>query len=294
MENFKETIRTLVEKKMGEGYTISLNNVPKNNGIILTGLSIIKNGCNISPTIYLDTLYAAYEAGQMTTEEVVEDILRSYERNKTTRQVDMRNFLNYELVKDKIVFKLVNREKNTELLKQVPHKEYLDLAIIFNVLISSEKMGQATILIRNEHMALWGVDTEQVYKQACVNTPHLMNYSLMRMGDVIKEMMGEIPVEAGDMSSVPMYVLTNEKKVSGAGCILYPNLLDDFSKVAGSFFILPSSIHEVLLLPTESKEDVEEMKLMVQEINRTQVQDEEVLSDSVYFYDAESNKLSIA
>lgn len=294
MEGFKNTIKTLVEKKMGEGYTISLNNVTKNNGIILTGLSIMEDGCNISPTIYLDALYAAYEVGQMTEDEVVEDIIRSYERNKTNRQVDMRQFFNYEFVKDKIVYKLVNKEKNAALLKQVPYIEYLDLAIIFNVLISSEKMGQATILIRNEHCKLWGVDSEQIYKQACLNTPNLMSYTLMRMKDVIEEMMGEIPAEAGDMSSVPMYVLTNEKKVSGAGCILYPDLLADFSKAAGSFFILPSSIHEVLLLPTESKEDVEEMKLMVQEINRTQVQDEEVLSDSVYFYDAESNKLSIA
>ena len=113
------------------------------------------------------------------------------------------------------------------------------------------------------------------------------------MKDILAEMMPEAQLEELP-DTVPMYVLSNKANVQGASCILYPNLLKDFaSAINGNFYILPSSIHECIFLPAESVEDPTTLQSMVKEVNMTQVEECEVLSDSVYFYDQSVGELTI-
>lgn len=298
--SFTTLVREEVEKRAGEQYTVRINDVRKNNGVILSGLTMMEDDSNISPTIYLNHYYEDYEDGRTTLTNVVNDVMDHYNRNKVNRSVDMRQFLNYESVKKGIVYKLVNTAKNKELLEDVPHMEFLDLSVVFQYLIQNEHFGTASILIHNAHMKLWDISVEELYQVADANTQKLQGYELRSMIDAIRDLLAmDTTGEVADIEymeehadNVPMYVLSNKNKVGGASCILYDGLLADFATaIGGNFYVIPSSIHEVLLLPADNKDEQEEIKAMIKEINDTQVRTEEILSDSLYFFDKEEGQL---
>ena len=303
--NFKTLVREEIARRTEEQYRVRINDVMKNNGVVLSGITMMQDDSNISPTIYLNHLYEAYENGEVTLESIVEEVLDTYEKNKVNRSVDMRFFMNYESIKDRIIFKLIHAERNEELLKDVPHIRYLDLAIVFQCLVSEEMFGNATIMIHNAHLKIWDTTIEEIYRNAIQNTPKLQKYDIKNMRDILCEMMlleemegiGESGQDAYFKElpdSVPMYVLSNKARVQGAACILYPGILKDFAAaIRSDFYILPSSIHEVILLPAQGEEDREALKQMVREVNASQVEREEVLSDSVYYFDREQNELQV-
>ncbi len=299
--SFTMFVREEVEKRTGDCYKVRLDDVRKNNGIVLKGLTVTQDDSNISPTIYLNSYYEEYIRGRATLINVVNDVIDTYHRNKVNQSVDMRYFLNYESVKRRIIYKLVNTEKNRELLEDVPHIEFLDLSIIFQCLVTQEEFGRASILIHNVHLKLWDVSVEALYQSAKENTQQLQEYEIKGMTEVLHEIMSSAEALENSAredctsdfsSSVPMYVLSNKSRVEGAACMLYPNLIRDFAEaIQSSFYIIPSSIHELLLLPTKHLEESQEIKNMIREINDTQVHAEEILSYSLYLYDKEEQRI---
>lgn len=287
--NFTTLVQREVEKRAGENYRVKLNDVMKNNGVVLRGITLMQDDSNISPTIYLNPYYDAYENGDTTLGTVIDEVIDTYERNKINRSIDMKFFLNYETVRSRIIFKLINTEKNRELLRDVPYIPFHDLSIVFQCLVSEERFGNASILIHNVHLQLWKVNARELYECALENTPLLQGYEQADMDTVLEEMkaLGGIDdEEIEDMQQeVPMYVLSNKSRINGASCILYKDILKDFAMVVDKdLYVLPSSIHEVILLPSDGTQESEQLKEMVREINQSQVEKEEVLSDSVYYY----------
>lgn len=292
--SFKTLVMEEVERRAGTSCSVRLNDVMKNNGVILSGLTLMQDESNISPTIYLNNYYEDYENGETTLGMVINDVIDVYNRNKVNRNLDMRYLLDYENVKERIVFKLINTEKNRELLSDVPHLEFLDLSVVFQVLISDESIGSASVLIHNAHIKLWGVDNNELYKRAMKNTPALLEYEIKSMNDVISEIMSVDDDSGAYSGEMPMYVLSNKRKTDGAACMLYPELIGDFAKAAGSgLYIIPSSIHEILLLPAWSVDEGEELRNIIKEVNETQLLAEDVLSDSLYYYDIDLKEIKI-
>lgn len=298
--SFTMFVREEVDKRTEDCYKVRLDDVRKNNGVVLRGLTVTQDDSNISPTIYLNSYYEEYIKGRATLINVVNDVMDTYHRNKVNQSVDMRYFLNYESVRQKIIYKLVNTEKNKELLEDIPHIEFLDLSIVFQCLVTQEDFGRASILIHNVHLKLWDVSVEILYQAAKENTQQLQGYEIKGMTEVLQEIMcaedSENFTEDNERSSfsgsVPMYVLSNKSRVDGAACMLYPNLIQDFAEaIQSSFYIIPSSIHELLLLPTRHLEESQEIKSMIREINDTQVSAEEILSYSLYLYDKEERRI---
>ena len=287
--NFTTLVQREVEKRAGENYRVKLNDVMKNNGVVLRGITLMQDDSNISPTIYLNPYYDAYENGDTTLGTVIDEVIDTYERNKINRSIDMKFFLNYETVRSRIIFKLINTEKNRELLRDVPYIPFHDLSIVFQCLVSEERFGNASILIHNVHLQLWKVNARELYECALENTPLLQGYELADMNTVLEEMkaLGGIDdEEIEDMQQeVPMYVLSNKSRINGASCILYKDILKDFAMVVDKdLYVLPSSINEFILLPSDGKKESVQIKEMEREINQSQVEKEEVLSDSVYYY----------
>lgn len=287
-----EVERNLKVSRTGEKYIVRVNNVMKNNGVMLSGITLMQEDSNISPTIYLNNYYEAYEKGQTSLKTIVNDVVDTYDRNKVSRSVNMSFFMDYEKIKGRIIYKLINTERNKELLKDIPSITFHDLSIVFQCLVSEEKFGNATILIHNAHLKIWNKTVQDIYKEACINTPKLQKYDIKNMRDVINEMLAdemlcdEMFCDNNVNEQLPMYVLSNQARVQGASCMLYPDILKDFSTALNrDIFILPSSIHELILLPVMGDENSDELKEMVMDINKTQVEREEVLSDSVYYYD---------
>ena len=224
------------------------------------------------------------------------------DNDRKIQYVDMKYFLEYVNVKNNIVYKLIHTKRNRELLEDIPYIEFLDLSIVFQCLISVKESHLETLLIHNVHTKLWGVTVEELYRAAEENTQKLLPHELRNMVDVMEEIMKEEDAEEfnhGDCmaeleSTKPLYVLTNKKGIDGAVSMLYPGLLKDFADRIGSgFYIIPSSVHEVLFLPSENPEDREELKAMVKEINDTQMEAEEILSYSLYWFDNIKGKICI-
>ena len=286
-KEFVEYIKMNAGYIAGEGGNITINHVIKNNGCEMDGLVIMEKGKDIAPTIYLDSFYELYTNGE-NIKNIIRQIEVIYEQNKNNVTFDVNILKHFETIKDKIVYKVVNYRSNEKLLEQVPHKRILDLAVVFYCLLDNEYGRSATALIYNNNLKNWNVTIDDVYKAALKNTPDLLHSKISSMAALFEKCGVNVDGEEVDLKDyVPsdMYVLTNESKLNGAACILYENVLYDFAqKLGADLYILPSSVHEVILLPKLSMFEKDELVNMVKEVNTEGVAADEVLSDHVYEY----------
>ena len=284
---FVEYIKMNAGYIAGEGGNITINHVIKNNGCEMDGLVIMEKGKDIAPTIYLDSFYELYTNGE-NIKNIIRQIEVIYEQNKNNVTFDVNILKHFDTIKDKIVYKVVNYRSNEKLLEQVPHKRILDLAVVFYCLLDNEYGRSATALIYNNNLKNWNVTIDDVYKAALKNTPDLLHSKISSMAALFEKCGVNVDGEEVDLKDyVPsdMYVLTNESKLNGAACILYENVLYDFAqKLGADLYILPSSVHEVILLPKLSMFEKDELVNMVKEVNTEGVAADEVLSDHVYEY----------
>lgn len=297
MEQFAESIREKIEQQ-GWFEKVSIRNILKNNGVTCCGL-LLHGGSNLVPTIYLEPFFEAYGNGA-DMEEIVGKILENHESD-FREGVDMSFFREFSMVKDRICMKLVNREANVKLLSEVPYREFLDMAVVYYVDYYNPEVGAGTIQVYNSHMEMWGVTEEKLWEVASTNTPERKPGRIESMGDILAEM--NAGQEDGDSeycscvvkSSVSMLVITNEERVYGAAVVLYSRMLKQAAdKIGSDLFILPSSLHEMIAIPVTEGRETAELKEMVMEVNRNVLQQEEVLSDNVYIYRREQDKLEVA
>ena len=286
-KEFVEYIKMNAGYIAGEGGNITINHVIKNNGCEMDGLVIMEKGKDIAPTIYLDSFYELYTNGE-NIKNIIRQIEVIYEQNRNNVTFDVNILKHFDTIKDKIVYKVVNYRSNEKLLEQVPHKRILDLAVVFYCLLDNEYGRSATALIYNNNLKNWNVTIDDVYKAALKNTPDLLHSKISSMAALFEKCGVNVDGEEVDLKDyVPsdMYVLTNESKLNGAACILYENVLYDFAqKLGADLYILPSSVHEVILLPKLSMFEKDELVNMVKEVNTEGVAADEVLSDHVYEY----------
>lgn len=292
-ETFKERIIDAVNEALGTGVKVTIQRVQKNNGLELDGLTIIDGRTNIAPTIYLNYYYHLLSDGRRDLQEIITDILETYEEHRMNSNIDLNFFTDFERVKDKIVFKLINTKQNSKLLEQIANINFLDLSIVFYYLFDSTDSGSATILIRNEHLNYWNVDTDTLFQYAKENTPKLLKSKLNSMMDILAGIESTEEILNCTDELLPMYVLTNHTNMFGAATMLYDNVLKSFAdKKNSDFYILPSSVHELILIPASTDMDSDYLTSMVQEVNDTQVPNEEILSDHAYYYNRTTNQIT--
>jgi hypothetical protein len=292
MNTFADKVKRGVTMKLEEDATVTVQKVIKNNGIVLHGLSIMKKDKQVSPTIYLESFLQQYEEGMLLS-QIVRQILEMYEEGMPKLNMDLNFFLDFERVKNRISYKIVNAERNRELLKQIPHIVFLDLAICFFYPYFHKMLGNGSILIYNNHVDLWKTSCSDLYALAKVNTPKIFQPEYLSMKDLLVSY-AELPEAAGKefCLDVNMCVLSNKQRYLGAACMIYPTVLQQISRSFDKdFYVLPSSIHEVILLPGSVGGNHNELRAMVKEVNRTQLEPSEILSDSVYFYDHHTTHL---
>ena len=201
----------------------------------------------------------------------------------------MTEFEDYRKARTKVYYKLVNYDMNKRKLQYMPHIKYLDLAVVFYYRLEGGKLNGASIIIHDCNLHAWGIEKEQLVKDALLNTSRKLPYTIQGMEALIAELSGSQPRITGEEL---MYILTNEEKYYGAAVILYPHVLNHIAKVLKkNFYILPSSVHECILVPDQGQYSRIELKRMVKEVNDSQVEDEEILSYEIYYYDCKKEAL---
>ncbi|MBE5870440.1 MAG: hypothetical protein E7294_04180 [Lachnospiraceae bacterium] len=294
-QEFTQTVEAQVKELAGEQAEVSLSCVRKNNGVGLTAIHIREKGSNIYPTIYLDDYYAYYKDG-MSLEKIVSDIMKLNKEKKLKSNFTVTDFSELDKVRKTICFKLIHAEKNKELLEDVPHLSFLDLAIVFYCSVEMEEYGKGTILIHNSHLSLWNITKEELVRIAKINTPKLLPCRIRSMESVLKEMMSEalFAKEVAGADSLPLFVMTNSEGCFGASVILYPDVLADFAGYCNcNLMIIPSSVHEVLVVPAIGSMGAEDYNEMIQDTNQNHVAQVDVLSDHVYYFDRKSGEITI-
>ena len=295
MLNYEEFVRTITEiAEARTGNHAVVHKVKKVNGFYEDGLVIINPDCNISPTIYLRPYYELYKEMMDTEDEPVElvwnEIYSLYRNNMPVADFDLNDFRNYESIKEKLGIRIVNYFKNIELLDELVFVEFMDLAILFIVNVSMGKEVGA-ITIRKEHLALWGKTEEELMEQALVNIKD--DYEIVPITEMLMRIAGEIELEKD--IDLPIYVMSNYSKVNGASTILCRGVLKEFAEKhnVSKVVIIPSSLHEVLLMPWNEDADIEYLNSMVQEVNETVLDAREILSEHVYVYNNVTEKIDM-
>lgn len=296
MEQFAEDIKERLEQ---QGWLeVELKHVLKNNGVTRCGLILHSGGNNLAPTIYMESFFMAYRDGS-DMQEIIGKIMEAYE-GAPGAEVDMSFFRDFSTVRDRLYIKLVNREANTELLADLPYREFLDLAVVYYIDYDNPRTGAGTIQIHNSHMEMWGVTEGDLWEAASRNTPIQKPGRIESMGDILEELSagqenGDGEFRSMENSPVPMLVITNTERMYGAAVVMYSGLLKQAAdKTCSDMFIIPSSLHETIAIPVTEGRGVAELKEMVMEVNRNVLQPEEVLSDNVYIYRREQDRLEIA
>lgn len=298
IEQFAEAAARQMGELLGDGYTVEPKAVTKNNGVGKTGVMVHGGQSNVAPVIYLDGLYQGYLDG-MTLEEACRRLVRSYREDTLQGNVDVSGLRQFGSVKGRLCCRLLNAAKNREMLGQVPHRLFLDLALVAYVPFEAPQMGEGTVTVNRQLLEAWGIGEDTLFGCAMENTLKL-GQDIVSMEEVLREIIGlEDPERAAwmlpDAAGSQFYVVSNDKRSFGAVVMLDEGLLRRFSDKIGSrdYYIIPSSVHELLFLP-KGLADAEELRRMVREVNGKEVAPEEVLSDNVYYYNRIAGRVEIA
>ncbi|MEE0955660.1 MAG: DUF5688 family protein [Eubacterium sp.] len=304
---FKNMLINNLEHELGSGVEISGITMRKNNGVMREGVSIKRKGMEIAPSIYIDDLYEQFKQG-VSIRHLTRLVLLQYGSLNEDKVLAASFEENYEKISEHVYCKLINYKMNEEFLKEVPYQRWQDLAAVFYYQPDCMELEDMAVMIRNEFLDIWSVPASRVASDAWYNSVSKYPPVFRRLTDVIDEMMyeevGEEMPGFGTMlmeeenyrkeEPTPLYLLTNSKRCMGSICICYPGELDLLSDaLGGSFFILPSSIHECLILPDDSSAGKDVFDQMVREINKDQVLPEEVLADHAYYYSAVDRSIHV-
>ena len=292
--HFYTNLTETLKENLGTDWTIELHtDVILNNGTTHIALILYKNGEKLHPQIYLERFFEDYKKGK-AMEEILQDVMKTYEEALQNINPDsLSGIEDWEQVKGRLAFRLLSKERNKETLENYVYKEFLDLAAIVTFCAEIDEQGVKAIRVTHDLAELWNVSKEEILQAAEENTEALFPVrmepildTLCRVADISRD---DLPEEVlAEEDSPQIMVLTNYLGVNGATVLLYDSFLQQvYEKLRGKFIILPSSIHEVIVMPLASAPPITDSQKMVEQINRSAVKEEEILSDSVYLYDGE-------
>lgn len=272
--DFVEAIKRDVEKKVNAN--VIIKEVNKNNGVTFTGITI-ENDEKLNPVLYLEDYYEHYIDG-VDIGTIGDEIIKVFDNYKeSSSSIDTDKLADKEFWLNNLCKVVVNKEmnKNTDIYLE----DYLDIAIEYKVMVG-ENM---TLTITNQHMTKLGITPEELHNNA---------YNPGYKAEDINQLLFGMSASEIRTESVPMIVVTTENMMFGASAITDVEYLDELSKSIGDFLIIPSSIHEIIAVPKEFWND--EIKNLISMINATELDEKDILSNSVYFYDSTLKKVFIA
>ena len=296
----KENIKQFLPDNMSDCEVI-IEQINKMN-VSYTGLVLRKPGNEGAYTINLDLLYGSFESAEQAIHPdlIIQEMINHIP--KTAPKFDKAIFEDYEKAKERLFIRLGNIDASKEFLNGVPHQTMYDMAVTYHLMLDSDKNGSMTTAVTNQLMGQFCVSKEQLHKDALQNSVKLLPPQIMSLNeDYIKSMLTGVQPTSVDFEDslkhlsfedASLVILTNSERHNGASVLLYPEVMEKISFQADSdFYILPSSVHEVLLMKKSDFLNPNELQKMVRQINSTEVLPEDVLSNNVYYYNSLKQKV---
>ena len=287
-DKYLNEVREELSKLCPEDLRLTFRNSMKPNGVILESVILEKTGRALSPSVYLKHYFEDYENGR-SAEEIAREILSLEDSSPGRLLLSPEDFLDYEKMKEYLIFRLVRRDWNEELLKKAPHLDFMDLSVLFYLLLEEPDFPDAAVLVSRKHLKCWNISTEELYEAALINTPKRLPWECVPMETILSRI---DPLCTPPFSPVRIQVLTNSRRSQGAACLLYPGVLKEISdRLESNLIIIPSSVHELLLLPEEESGDLDVLNQIISQINQEELPLTDWLSDHYYYYDRQEERL---
>lgn len=287
----KEKLGEYLPPEIKEECEFKLIENMKNNDTVLHGITITGREGIMTPIVYLDSMYEHYQEGLPMT-ELLQCISHSFaDACKNRFDFELSNF-EYENIKDYIVYRIVDMKSNRGRLSELKYSiAGCGLAKIYDINLTDEMR----IPITNELVNKFGYEPQKIYEDAERNTPRIYPVDFNSLIEVLRkeglDMFDEIPANDKE-ETLPMYILTNRTKTYGAGCLFYPGVKENIAELLNDdYYVLPSSVHETLIVPCSTAVPLPVLELMVKDANASVVAPQEILSDRVMKYDREAEKL---
>lgn len=295
VEIAKETIKDYLPAKY---YDANVNVYPheKLNENYL-GMTVRMENQMVSPVINLNMFYEQMQGTQMDMEDTMRQMTEVVQITPMDINIDILD--NYEKVKRKLFIRVSDADRNQEMLSKIPHICIENLAITYHIFADFRENGIASTTVTNEMIKFFGVSNEQLHKDAMESSVRLFPAVITsldeKMKDYVREEMEMMDFSQEDIEHIlneifeeetKITIVTNEHTFNGAASLFYPGQMDKIAeRLGGDYFILPSSVHEMLIYPDTGEMTSNELKRMVMEVNGSEVRPEDKLTDEVYHYD---------
>lgn len=268
----------------------------KNNDTACHAIVFRQTDSPAAPTIYIDELYEDYLDKKFTISEMAEKIKNTLQKSKEHVASYESLTFDYESCRDKIIYHLVSGKNNSHILETSPYIPFLDFAITFYIVCNCSENGVESIRITNELFEQWGIRMKELMDCADINTPFLFPAKMEKLEKVLLEYLEDQDEEIPEgfytgESSYGVLILTNKQGVNGASALLYPELIHEIAdRYESDLYLIPSSVHEFLILPAKDSMELSELTTMIQQVNKNHVYPDEILSDHAYLYRREDKK----
>lgn len=278
------------------GVQVEIRPVEKLQGESYTGLSIQPNDSPVAATLNLDAVYNQMVDQGKTFQEVADDLIsHAVDVIVDMPKIDVNDLTNYDQMKNTLVVQVIPTDRNADMLADIPHKNIEDMSLVYRMQIDQNETSTSSVLITNAMLENYGVTLDQLHQDA-MDAAVINNPATFRsMQEVLSDLMGMPADLMPPMDSPQMYVASVESSLNGAGVIAYPDFMNQVAEqVGGDFFVLPSSVHEVLVIPDDGSMNRHDLELMVREVNASEVLPKDQLSDNVYHYDSQNQVFELA
>ena len=290
-KDFKDYILSAVSDRYAGQAEVSITKVTKNNGLEFYGLLIYEPKYGLSPTIYLDRYYDMLCKGH-TKKEILKLIIDTYEKYKYPMGNIAEDFSDFSWARQHIVMRLINREKNSDILSDIPYIPFLDLALCFAVRVRVNNGVFGSALIHNNHAKAWGTDATELFECAKGIAAKLLPPSCERLDSLLSNMLSH-DFTAADNICIPVYVLSNTERCYGAASICYHGVVKNLAdRLDSDIILIPSSVNEFLAMPDSVDISAETLANTIRSVNNDVVDPTEVLSDHTYFYHRSTDKIT--
>lgn len=285
----------VIQSKLTPQEVCTLESISKNNGLSVNAICFQSQGQNAAPLIHVDKWYQHYQDGQSL--DLIADSILAFARSLPSLPADTLDFLTqFSKIRSHLIFKLINYQKNKAMLASVPHQRFLDLAVICCFLLPTSSHSCASITITHQHLEHWHMSHSELFSYTHENSASQYPPVVRTLEETIDSI--DIPSDEeinydSKKLSQAMYVLTNSLSHFGASTVFYGgNTLERIARqLHHDLFLLPSSIHEFIIVPATEQNDWFGLTELIQQVNSIDLDPTEWLSDHAYYYSRKHHAL---
>lgn len=297
-EAFKNTIMDLVSKEVEdrglEGISMKLTTVESPDGMT-DRLMVSVDDSKMSMAFRLKEIYQSVEDGE-DIDHAVYKMVNTIEDNISfvkEKEQDVKSFISdYEKVKDNTYLRLIPGD--SPILKSTPHRMIEDMALVVNVHLDSfsDEHGKSCVVVTKPLMEMYGIDEAQLFADAEKNSLENEPIVFKPLLDMVKDLISKDEIPNPEDVGIVTYIATNTSGFQGAAVAGYPDFCEKAAEaIGGSFYMLPSSVHEFILIKDDGTPKAKDLNRMIKNVNETVLEPRDVLSAQCYHYDAKAKVL---